>query len=191
MSTWCDTTSRDRKRPRQDRLIPLDAKRTGKRSAGNLHAAFDVAGAGNGIMARLVRHSQRKRGEIDRPNLPSPRQPSTLPPVKVQDRSRTLTRTGRFWVYLGDPDHPCTVFTYTPSRSRDGPMAFLRDWGRDERVYLQADAFGGYDGIYAGEAGGHVTEVACWAHVRRKFYDARTSDPAGSAQALALSLIHI
>ncbi len=64
-------------------------------------------------------------------------------------------------------------------------MAFLRDWGQDERVYLQADAFGGYDGSHAGEAGGRVTEVACWAHARRKFYDARHSDPEGSAQALA------
>jgi len=64
-------------------------------------------------------------------------------------------------------------------------MAFLRDWGKDERVYLQADAFGGYDGIYAGEAGGLVTEVACWAHARRKFYDAQNSDPATSTQALA------
>jgi transposase len=106
-------------------------------------------------------------------------------PVKVRDRGRTQTRTGRFWVYLGDPDHPYTVFAYTPSRSRDGPMAFLRDWGKDERVYLQADAFGGYDGIYAGEAGGHVTEVACWAHARRKFYDAKSSDPATGVQALA------
>jgi hypothetical protein len=88
-------------------------------------------------------------------------------------------------VYLGDNDHPYTVFTYTPSRSRDGPLEFLRDWGKDERVYLQADAFGGYDGIYAGEAGGRVTEVACWAHARRKFYDAQNSDPATSAQALA------
>ena len=78
-------------------------------------------------------------------------------PVKVLDRGRTQTRTGRFWVYLGDPDHPYTVFAYTPSRSRDGPMEFLRDWGKGERVYLQADAFGGYDGIYAGEAGGLVT----------------------------------
>lgn len=106
-------------------------------------------------------------------------------PVKVQDRDRTQTRTGRFWVYLGDPEHPFTVFAYTPSRSRDGPMAFLRDWGREEPVYLQADAFGGYDGIYAGQAGGLVTEVACWAHARRKFYDAKKSDPATGAQALA------
>ena len=106
-------------------------------------------------------------------------------PVKVQDRSRTQTRTGRFWVYLGDENHPYTVFAYTPSRSRDGPMEFLRDWGKDQRVYLQADAFGGYDGIYAGDAGGQVTEVACWAHGRRKFYDARNSEAGASTQALA------
>jgi transposase len=102
-------------------------------------------------------------------------------PVDVLDRQRTQTRTGRFWVYLGDPAHPFTVFTYTPSRSRDGPQAFLKNWSG----YLQADAFGGYDGIYAGQAGGHVTEVACWAHARRKFYEARTSDVAISTQALA------
>jgi hypothetical protein len=102
-------------------------------------------------------------------------------PVEVLDRNRTQTRTGRFWVYLGDADHPQTVFTYTASRSRDGPREFLRGWSG----YLQADAFGGYDGIYAGEAGGHVTEVACWAHARRKFYEARTSDAAASMQALA------
>ena len=63
-------------------------------------------------------------------------------PVKVLDRDRTQTRTGRFWVYLGDADHPYTVFSYTPSRSRDGPMQFLSGWGKDRRVYLQADAFG-------------------------------------------------
>jgi transposase len=102
-------------------------------------------------------------------------------PVDVLDRSRTQTRTGRFWVYLGDKSHPYTVFSYTPDRSRDGPMQFLKGWSG----HLQADAFGGYDGIYAGQAGGRVTEVACWAHARRKFYDARNSDAATSTQALA------
>ena len=106
-------------------------------------------------------------------------------PVDVQDRSLDQTRTGRFWDYLGDHYHPSTVFVYTPSRSRDGPMGFLRNWGRDHPVYLQADAFGGYDGIYLGKAGGQVKEVACWAHARRYFYDARKSDAAASTQALA------
>jgi transposase len=106
-------------------------------------------------------------------------------PVDVLDRSLPQTRTGRFWVYLGDDGHPYDVFTYTPSRSRDGPMSFLKNWGQDVVRYLQADAFGGYDGIYAGEAGGKVTEVACWAHARRKFHEARSSNQAASMQALA------
>lgn len=113
-------------------------------------------------------------------------------PVDVLDRKRSKTRqgrpacrTGRFWVYVGDKQHPQVVFDYTPSRKRDGPMAFLKDWGGGEIRYLQADAFGGYDGIYAGEAGGHIVEVACLAHARRKFYEARKTDRRNSAQALA------
>jgi transposase len=104
-------------------------------------------------------------------------------PVDVLDRSRTETRTGRFWVYLGNKFNPFTVFAYTPSRKRDGPMEFLAGWGKDQRVYLQADAFGGYDVIYAGE--GQVIEVACWSHARRRFYDARNSDVQASTRALA------
>ena len=99
-------------------------------------------------------------------------------PVPVQAPGSGKTKTGRLWVYIGNADHPYTVFDYTPSRSRDGP----RNWLKDYTGYLQADAFGGYDGIYAG---GDVIEVACWAHARRKFYDARTSDSARSHQALA------
>jgi transposase len=106
-------------------------------------------------------------------------------PVRTLDRQPGQSRIGRFWVYLGDRNHPQTVFAYTPSRNRDGPMNFLRHWGQQEKRYLQADAFGGYDGIYAGQAGGQVTEVACWAHARRKFYEARNTDPAVSTQALA------
>jgi transposase len=106
-------------------------------------------------------------------------------PVDVLEPGKGKTRTGRFWVYVGDDQHPYIVFDYTPSRSRDGPMTFLKDWGQNERRFLQADAFGGYDGIYRGEAGGQVVEVACWSHARRKFIDAQASDVAGSAQALA------
>ena len=51
--------------------ITLDVKCAGARSAGNPHATCDVAGAGNQFTVRLVRHSQRKRGAMDRPNLRS------------------------------------------------------------------------------------------------------------------------
>ena len=51
--------------------ITLGAKRAGERSAGNLHAPFDEAGAGDGLTVELVRHSQRKRGATDRLHLRS------------------------------------------------------------------------------------------------------------------------
>jgi hypothetical protein len=42
---------------------PLDRKCAGARSAGNPHATCDVAGTGIRFTVRLVRHSQRKRGD--------------------------------------------------------------------------------------------------------------------------------
>jgi hypothetical protein len=51
--------------------INLEMKQAGKPSAGNPPAGFDVAGAGNRLTVRLVRHSQRKRGATDRPDLRS------------------------------------------------------------------------------------------------------------------------
>lgn len=90
-------------------------------------------------------------------------------PVGVLDPALPRTRTGRIWTYVGDGDHPYTVYDYTPDRGRAGPEAFLEDY----RGYLQADAYTGYDKIYKE---GRVREVACWAHARRKFYEAQTSD---------------
>ena len=98
-------------------------------------------------------------------------------PVPVLDKSREVTRTGRLWVYLGDADHEGVVFDYTPDRSRDGPQSFLAGY----KGYLQADAYAGYDCIYAGQ---EVVEVACWAHARRKFFDAMKSDARRSQIAL-------
>ena len=59
--------------------ITLGTKQTGERNAGKPHVAFDVAGAGNGFMNELMRHSQRERGATDRLTLRIPRQFSTLP----------------------------------------------------------------------------------------------------------------
>jgi transposase len=70
------------------------------------------------------------------------------------------THTGRLWIYLGDVNHPYTVFDFTSSRRRDGPVEFLRDFVGTPQAprYLQADAYGGYDGIYtAGNAAPEVT----------------------------------
>jgi hypothetical protein len=81
-------------------------------------------------------------------------------------------------VCIGDVRNPYVVYDYTPRRTRDGPERFLKGF----RGYLQADAFSGYEGLCAGP---DVTEVACWAHVRRKFFDSRTSAPVLAHAALA------
>ncbi len=92
--------------------------------------------------------------------------------VPVLDKQLGATRRGRLWVYIGDTDHRHVVFDYTPTRERDGPADFLDEFSG----YLQADAYAGYDGIYAT---GRVKEVACWAHGRRKFFDLLERNPAG------------
>ena len=99
-------------------------------------------------------------------------------PVPIQSPGARQCRKGRIWCYLGDAANPYTVDDYTPSRTRDGPAKWLSGY----EGYLQADAYGGYDGIYHQE---NVTEVACWAHARRKFYDAQDSDRERAAQMLA------
>lgn len=53
---------------------------------------------------------------------------------------------------------------------------------------MHADAFSGYDGLYLPDprtAAARIIEVACNAHARRKFYEARGSDSLRSHQALA------
>jgi len=98
-------------------------------------------------------------------------------PVKVLDPELTKTRTGRIWTYVGEG---ATVYDYTPTRKGEGPEHFLKDY----RGYLQADAYGGYDALYKKPERGLV-EVACWAHSRRKWYEARSSDLQGATSALA------
>lgn len=100
--------------------------------------------------------------------------------VKQLVPGRGSARTARFWGYLGDEVHPYIVYDFTESRKRDGPAKFLSDY----EGYLQADAYGGYDGIFAG---GKVLEVACWAHARRKWDEARSTDPGRSHYVLALA----
>jgi transposase len=100
-------------------------------------------------------------------------------PVTVLGGKKGGSSKGRFWAYIGDAEHPYSVYDFTMSRARDGPAEFLKDY----RGFLQADAYGGYDGIFLGSAGG-ILEVACWAHARRKFFDARSNAPREANQVL-------
>jgi transposase len=94
-------------------------------------------------------------------------------PVTVLGGEKQGSHKGRFWVYIGPTALPYDVYDFTENRKRDGPAQFLTNYAG----YLQADAFRGYDGIYTG-SDGQIIEVACWAHARRKFFEARSSSPA-------------
>jgi len=91
-------------------------------------------------------------------------------PVPVLAPGLGRTKTGRLWTYVrddrpaGDQTPPAVWFAYSPDRKGEHPKAHLSQF----RGTLQADGYAGFDQIY--EAG-RIQEAACWAHVRRKFYD--------------------
>ena len=91
-------------------------------------------------------------------------------PVPVLAPGNGKTKTGRLWTYVrddrpaGDTTPPAVWFAYSPDRKGEHPKAHLSNFTGT----LQADAYAGFDQIY--EAG-RIQEAACWAHVRRKFYD--------------------
>jgi transposase len=87
-------------------------------------------------------------------------------------------QTAKFWPYLGNCDHPYVVLDFTRTRERDGPVEFLKGY----RGYLQADAYGGYDSVYAGD---QVKEVACWVHARRYWHQALDNDALRANKALS------
>ena len=94
----------------------------------------------------------------------------TLVPVLAKGK----TATGRAWVYVrddrpfGGPDPPAALFRYSRNRSGDHPVEHLRGFAG----ILQANAFAGYNRLYEpGRSPGPVTEAACFAHARRKFYE--------------------
>ena len=91
-------------------------------------------------------------------------------PVPVLQPGRGTTRTGRLWTYVRD-DRPAADtapaavwFDYSPDRKGIRPIEHLKRFVG----ILQADGYAGFDRLYET---GRIVEAACWAHVRRKFYD--------------------
>jgi transposase len=82
-------------------------------------------------------------------------------------------KQGTVWGYNGDTTRPYVLYDFLTHGKRDGPEAFLKQY----HGYLQCDAHSVYDGIFAPRDTAPdrpvPIEVGCWAHGRRKFYDAR------------------
>jgi transposase len=93
----------------------------------------------------------------------------TTVPVLAKGR----TRTGRIWTYVRDDapfgggDPPAALFYYSRDRSGEHPEGHLTGYGG----IFQADAFGGYNRLFAaGREPGPLLEAFCWSHGRRKFF---------------------
>ena len=106
-------------------------------------------------------------------------------PVPVLAPGQGKTKTGRLWTYVrddrpaGSAEPPAVWFAYSPDRKGERPQTHLKSY----RGALQADGYAGFNALYTD---GEVHEVACWAHVRRKFYEIYTAHASPvAAEALA------
>lgn len=97
-------------------------------------------------------------------------------PVPVLMPGSGKTRQARLWTYVRDDrPHagqaaPAAWFRYSPDRKGIHPQTHLKDFVGT----LQADAYAGYDVLYAS---GRILEAGCWAHARRKFHDIHALRP--------------
>ncbi len=91
-------------------------------------------------------------------------------PVPVLAPGKGKTKIGRLWTYVrddrpaGDSAAPAVWFAYSPDRKGEHPERHLDKFCGT----LQADAYAGFNQLYHD---GRIQQAACWAHVRRYFYD--------------------
>jgi transposase len=91
-------------------------------------------------------------------------------PVPVLAPGQGKTKTGRLWTYVrddrpaGSDAAPAVWFAYSPDRKGEHPERHLKKF----QGTLQADAYAGFNQLYED---GRIEPAACWAHVRRHFYD--------------------
>src|SRR3954453_13098172 len=99
-------------------------------------------------------------------------------PVPVLAPGTGKTKTGRLWTYVCDERPfagerpPAALFFYSPDRKGQHPRDHLKDF----RGVIHGDGYAGFNELFAGS---RIAEAACWAHVRRKFFDvhAATGSP--------------
>ena len=92
--------------------------------------------------------------------------------VPILAKGKTIT--GHIWAYVRDdrpfagPAPPAALYYASRDRRQEHPERHLRGFAG----VLQADAYGGYNGLYdPSRAEGAVTPALCWAHARRKFFE--------------------
>lgn len=99
-------------------------------------------------------------------------------PIQVlNEPGKPATSKSYMWVYssIRESSKPIRIFEYKPDRKAENPQKFLANFNGT----LISDGYGGYNNIEG------VVNAYCWAHVRRKFYEALPADMKGASDTLA------
>jgi transposase len=138
----------------------------------------DWCGQGVRVLTPLV---ERIRANI----LASDRLHADDTPVRVLDPSKRIdgigkgVKEGRIWTYVrddrpwGNTAPPGAAYFFSVDRKGEHPQRHLAGFSG----ILQADAYSGFKALYAPDASGkpRIREAACWAHLRRDFFDVHTA----------------
>lgn len=84
-------------------------------------------------------------------------------PVAQLDPGAGKTKRAYLFAWRSTGERPMVVFDYCASRSGAHAQRFLGEW----RGALMVDDYAGYKALFAQG----ITELGCWAHARRKFFD--------------------
>ncbi len=108
-------------------------------------------------------------------------------PVARGKPGRGKTKQGRLWTYVRDgrPWHddapPAAADHYSPDRKGTHPQSHLKRF----KGVLHTDGYAGFKELYTATNPGSrrpIMEAACWAHVRRKFFDLTVNGQAPMAE---------
>jgi transposase len=106
-------------------------------------------------------------------------------PVQVHgEPGRANTTKSYMWLARGGPpEAPVYLYRYSPTRGPDLPREILSDY----HGYVQADGYSVYTRLIDSEPG--ITQVGCWAHARRRFFEAQKASKKTGAAAEGLKHI--
>jgi len=102
-------------------------------------------------------------------------------PVKMLAPGSGRTKTARLWAYVRDErpwagdGQPASWYQFSPDRKGERPNKHLLDY----KGFMHADGYAGFNDLYRT---GKITEVACMAHIRRKFVDVYKSQGSAIAE---------
>ena len=142
-------------------------------------------------VAQLSRLLDPLAQAMGRPGLGGTTRTADDTPIPVLAPVMGRPTTGRLWTYVrdqrpaGQDTPPAVWFQYSPDRKGIHPQQHLKHY----RGALHADGYAGFNHLYVD---GEVIEVACWAHVRRKFYDIMqsTGSPIATAAIERIAMLY-